>query len=115
MDKLSRKEKEAFLFDEDLDEAAKKLTPDQLELLKEEKEEVIKTFSTPPGKKVFLELIGATYLFVPFITQSAASYAKEGKRELGLYYMKLLGTKDFMSLYNEAAEQELKQITGGRK
>ncbi len=110
---MDRKEKEAFLFAEDLDEAKTKLTQEDLEDLHQEAQDAIKTFSTPEGLRTFLELIGATYLFKPFITQSAASYAKEGKRELGLYYMRLIGERDFMSLYNQASEQALKLINRG--
>lgn len=105
---MDRKEKEAFLFSDNLDEAKANITAEDLEDLHREKQEVIETFSTPHGLRTFLELIGSTYLFRPFITQSAASYAKEGKREIGLYYLNLLGEKDFMSLYNQASEQEVK-------
>jgi hypothetical protein len=107
MGNLSREEKIDFLFSGDLGEAAKKLSQDQLDDLKEERDDVILTFSTPHGQRIFLDLIDSTYLFIPFVTQSAASYAKEGKREIGLYYLHLLGTKAFMNLYNKASEQLL--------
>lgn len=112
---MDRREKEEFLFSDNLDEAMKKLTEDDLIELQEEREEVISTFSTHQGQKTFLNLVDATYLFKPFIGQNASNYAKEAKREISLYYMKLLGVETFMSLYNAAAEKELKKIERGKK
>lgn len=107
---MDRREKEEFLFAENLDEAKAKLTQSDFEELSIERDEVIATFSTPAGQKTFLHLIDATYLFKPFIGQNASNYAKEAKREIGLYYMKLLGVEAFMSLYNEAAKKELETL-----
>lgn len=112
---MDRKEKEAFLFAEDLGEAKGKLTQEDFEELEIEKGEVIATFSTPAGQKTFLHLVDATYLFKPFIGQNASNYAKEAKREISLYYMKLLGTETFMSLYTAAAKTELELIERGKK
>ena len=106
MGRLSRQEKEAFLFG-DLDKTVAEFSKEDFEEIQEERNDVIEAYSTSAGQRVFLELIGATYLFDPYSGQNASSYAKEGKREMGLYYMKLLGPEAFMDLYNQASQQFL--------
>lgn len=51
-------------------------------------------FGTPAGNRVFFDLLNQTYIFHPFEQQNASAYAKEGKRELGLYLLGCVGFSD---------------------
>ena len=48
-------------------------------------------FGTAAGKRVFWDLLGQTYIFQPFGDQNAKAYAKEGRREIGLYILAACG------------------------
>jgi len=71
----------------------------QSQLEKEKKERELKklqndyraVFGSPEGQRVFWDIVGQTYVFSPFGEQNAKSYAKEGKRELGLYILAACG------------------------
>ena len=48
-------------------------------------------FGTPAGVRVLFDLFEKSYIFAPFGQQNAQAYAKEGKRELGLYLLSMIG------------------------
>lgn len=48
-------------------------------------------FGNPAGLRVLFDLFEKSYIFAPFGQQNAQAYAKEGKRELGLYLLSMIG------------------------
>lgn len=64
------------------------------------RDDYIHVFGTAAGNRVLMDLVKNCYIFSPFGQQNASSYAKEGKRELGLYILGRLGlNEDINSLH----------------
>ncbi len=65
--------------------------------------------TTASGREVLWFLMHSAYVFRPYGGQSAAAYAKEGKRELGLIIADFIGADKLLDSLRQVKNDELRR------